>query len=111
AMAVLRLIGAVHAIAVELSRRHVVEIAVPDVLATFGQLDALEFAATLAVEQAQLDLGGVGGKQGKIGPPAVPACTEARIGSGGQAHVLVFGYQEYRCQRRDSETELGHELV
>src|SRR6185437_8562172 len=44
AMAMLRLIGAVHAIAVELSGRDVVEVAVPNVLAALGQLDAFELA-------------------------------------------------------------------
>ena len=56
AVAVLGLVGAVDAIAVELPGRDVVQIAVPDVLGALGQFDAFEFAAALAVEQAQLDL-------------------------------------------------------
>ena len=56
AVAVLGLIGPVNAIAVELSGRDVVQIAVPDVLAALGQFDAFELAAALAVEQAKLDL-------------------------------------------------------
>ena len=77
AVAVLGLIGAVNAIAVELSGRNVVQIAVPDIFGALGQFDAFEFAAALAVEQAKLDLLRVGGEQRKIGAPAVPACTEA----------------------------------
>src|SRR6516225_2201465 len=102
-MAVLRLIGAVNAVAIDLSRRNVVEIAVPDILAALRQLDALQLASAQIVEQAQLDLGGVGGEQGEIGTPAVPACTEARMASGGQSHRSVFRYQEDGGQRRDAQ--------
>ena len=56
AVAVLRRIGPVDAIAIELAGRDVVEIAVPDVLGAFRQLDPLELAAALTVEQAKLDL-------------------------------------------------------
>ena len=77
AVAVLGLVGPVHAIAVELAGRDVVQIAVPDVFGALGQFDALELAAALAVEQAQLDLLRIGREQRKIGAPAVPGCTEA----------------------------------
>jgi hypothetical protein len=72
----------VNAKAIELSGRNVVQIAVPDIFGTFGQFDAFELATALTVEQAKLDLLGVGGEQRKIGAPAVPACTEARERSG-----------------------------
>src|SRR6185437_7301801 len=87
AMAVLGRVGPVHAIAIELPRRHVVEIAVPDVFAAFGQLDAFELTPSLIVEQAKLDLLRVSGEQRKIGPAAVPACTEARGRSRRQSHI------------------------
>ena len=77
AVAVLGLVGAVNAIAVELAGRYVVEIAVPDVFGALGQFDALEFAPALAVEQAQLDLLRIGGEQREVGPPSVPAGAEA----------------------------------
>src|SRR5205823_4561842 len=91
AVAVLGLIRAVNAVAVELPGRNVIEVAVPDVLAALGKFDALELAPALAVEQAKLDLLRVGGEQRKVGAPAVPACTEAREGSGRQTHALAFG--------------------
>src|SRR5579863_7497038 len=75
AVAVFGLIGSVNPIAVELPRRDVVQVAVPDIFAALGQFDAFEFAASLAVEQAKLDLLRIGGKQREIGTPAVPACT------------------------------------
>ena len=76
-VAVLGLVGAMNAIAIELPGRNVVQIAMPYVLAALGQLDAFEFAAALAVEQAQFNLSRIGGKQREIGAPAVPARTEA----------------------------------
>ena len=65
----------VDAIAIELPGRDVVEIAVPDVLVALGQFDPLELAATLAVEQAKLDLLRIGREQRKVGAPSVPACA------------------------------------
>ena len=106
-MAVLGCVGAVHAIAVELPGRDIVQIAMPDVLGAFRQLDALELAAALIVEQAQLDLLRVGREQREIGAAAVPACAETRKGSGGEAHRSAFRYQEDGGERRDREAELG----
>ena len=96
AVAVLGLIRAVNAVAIELPGRNVIEVAVPDVLAALGKFDALELAPALAVEQAKLDLLRVGGEQRKVGAPAVPACTEAREGSGRQTHALAFRYEKNR---------------
>src|SRR5260221_12317520 len=101
-------VGAVNAIAVKLARRNVVEIAVPDVLAALRQFDAFELAAALAVEQAQLDLFGVGRKQRKVGAPAIPACAKACRASRRQSHTSVFRYEKYRGQRRNGQVELGN---
>ena len=79
AVARFRRVGPVHAIAVELARRDVGEIDVPDVLGALRQRDALDFASAVAVEQAKLDLGGVGGEQGEVGAAAVPIRAQ-RIG-------------------------------
>src|SRR5262245_5741054 len=76
AKAALRLMGAVHAVPVKLARANVVEIAVPDVLAALRQGDALALTPALAVEQAELDLAGIGRKQRKIRPPAIPGGAE-----------------------------------
>src|ERR1700722_5641125 len=108
AVAVFGLIGPVHAIAVELSGRDVVQITVPDVFTSFRQFDAFQFAPALAVEQAELDLLRVGGEQREIGAPAVPACTETRERSGGQSHASAFRYEKNGGQGRDGEIELGH---
>src|SRR6185437_16683685 len=91
--------------------RHVVQIAVPDVLAALRQLDALELTAALIVEQAQLDLLGVGGEQREVGAAAIPACAETRKRSGAEAHALAFGYKEYGAQRRDREVELRRGVI
>src|SRR5205085_3858856 len=63
AVAVLGLIRAVNAVAIELSGRNVIEVAVPDVLAALGKFDALELAPALAVEQAKLDFLRVGDRK------------------------------------------------
>jgi hypothetical protein len=76
-MAVFGLVGTVNAIAVKLSGRNVVQIAVPDIFAALRQFDALELAAALRVEQAKLHLLRVGGEQRKISTSTVPACAEA----------------------------------
>src|SRR4051812_30859106 len=80
-----------HAVAVELAGRDVVEIGVPDILGALRQLDALEFAAALHVEEAQLDLLRVGGEQREIGTASVPACAEACRRSSSQAHRQLSG--------------------
>src|SRR3989440_12188821 len=111
AVAVLGLIRAVNAVAIELSGRNVIEVAVPDVLAALGKFDALELAPALAVEQAKLDFLRVGGEQRKVGAPAVPACTEAREGSGRQTHALAFRYEKNRSQRRDGQIEFRYQAL
>src|SRR6266550_1287565 len=45
AVAMLGLIGSVNTVAIELSGRDIVEIAVPNVFGTLGQFDAFEFAS------------------------------------------------------------------
>ncbi len=75
-MAVLRLVGAIHAIAVDLAGMSVGQVTVIDLIGVFGQFDAFEFLLASGVEQAQLDLGGVGGKQREVHAQAVPGCTQ-----------------------------------
>src|SRR3954447_7539690 len=88
AVTVLRLVRTIDAVAVELSRRDVVQIAVPDVLGPLRQFDPLDLPSALAIEQAELDLFGIGGKQGKIGPSSVPGCSETGVASCSQAHCV-----------------------
>src|SRR5689334_12006507 len=56
-MAVLRIVWAVNAIAVNRPRARVGEISVPDLVGIFGQFDASDFLAAVRLEQAELDLG------------------------------------------------------
>src|SRR5207302_2720603 len=111
AVAVLGLVGPVNAVAIELSGRNVVQIAVPDIFGAFRQLDAFEFTTALTVEQAKLDLLRVGREQRKIGAPAVPACTEARERSGGKSHASAIRYEKNGGQSRDGEIEFGHQTI
>ena len=108
AVTMLGFVWSINSIAVKLTGRDVIEITVPDILVALGQLDALEFAPSLVIEQAKLDFSRIGRKQGKVGAPAVPACTEARERSGGQSHALIFRYEKNAGQRRDGKLKLGH---
>ena len=81
----------------------------PDVLGALGQFDALDLAPALAVEQTKLDLLRVGGKQREIGPPSVPACTEARGRSGCQSHKAIAPFPIVRHDCGDPFTNFGNE--
>ena len=91
AMAGFRLVGAVDAIAVELARLRVGQIAVPDVLGALRQRDALGLVAAGLVEQAELDLFGGRREQREVRAAAVPggaermrrACRDARAQTSG----------------------------
>jgi hypothetical protein len=50
------LIAAVNAVTIELSRPDIVQVAVPDILSSLRQGDAFDFAAAVAIEEAELDL-------------------------------------------------------
>ena len=75
-----RLVGAVDAVAVDGAGPDLGQVAVPDLVGVFGQLDALDLLVAGAVEQADLDLGGVGREEREIGALAVPgrAAREGR---------------------------------
>jgi len=66
------LVRAVYAIAVQLARLGFRQIAAPYLVGLLAQPDAREFALAGTVEQAQLDLLRVLGKQGEIDPFPVP---------------------------------------
>ena len=83
-----RIVGSVHAIAVTLARCDAGQVAVPDEVVDFGQLD-LRFceraaaaaslgalAGRIAIEQAQLHTLGNLREQGKVRTPSVPRRTE-----------------------------------
>jgi hypothetical protein len=48
---------------------------VPHLIGKFRQLNSLDLSLALLVEEAQLDLGRVGGKQGKIDAEPRPGCA------------------------------------
>jgi hypothetical protein len=58
-VALVRLIGPVHAIAVDRSRASVRQKPMPNLISIFGQFDAFDLALAAVVEQAQLDFGGM----------------------------------------------------
>src|SRR5262245_5354224 len=79
AMALIGLIGAVDAIAVELSWAHLVEMHMPDILRALWHDHTCVFAGSDRIEQAELDLFGMRGEQREVGASAIGRCPE-RIG-------------------------------
>jgi hypothetical protein len=81
AVPLLRLVGPVHAIAVELAGAQLRQVAVPDEIGALAQRDALHLALAGLLEQAQLDLLGVAREQREIHPFAVPGRAERMRGT------------------------------
>jgi hypothetical protein len=52
------------------------QVPVKDLIGVFGQLEPRDLLVAGAVEEGDLDLGGVGGKEREIGALAVPARPE-----------------------------------
>ena len=86
AMAVLRLVRAIGAITVDQPGARIGQIAVPDLVGAFRHLEALDLAPSRRIEQAELEPGGVGGKDGEIGAEPVPGGAQ-RIGRPGQQPI------------------------
>ena len=79
AMAVLRLVGPVGAIAVDQAGARIGHVAVPDLVGAFRQLEAHDLAPARRIEDAELDLGGMGGEHREVGAEPVPGGAQ-RIG-------------------------------
>src|SRR4029079_1785453 len=75
AMALLRLIRTVHAIAVELAGPRFGQVAMPDLIGLLAQRDALQLAPPAIIEQAQLDAIRKLREQREVDPLAVPRRT------------------------------------
>ena len=71
-----RLVGAMDAVAIEGARSDLGQVPVEDLVGVFGQLNPCHLLVAGAVEEADLDFGGVGGKEREIGALAVPARPE-----------------------------------
>ena len=92
AIAVLRIVRSVDAIAVELSGAHVGQIAVPDLIGALAQSDRVRFDVVVFVlEQAELDAGRVLGEDREVDALAVPCGTERIRLAGPDAHVFSSG--------------------
>src|SRR5277367_4246803 len=72
----LRLVWAVHTIAVDRAGPNSRQVAVPNLISVFGQTDARGLALAVLVEQADLHLGRMRRKQGEIDAVPVPGRTE-----------------------------------
>ena len=76
AVPLLGLVGAVHAVAVELPRPRLRKVAVPDEIGALAKRDALRLAPSRLVEEAELDPLGVAREEGEVHALAVPRRPE-----------------------------------
>src|SRR5207245_10352185 len=83
------MIRAVNPVTLELSRRDIIDVAVPDILGAFWQCDALNLAAAMAVEQAKLDLFGVCRKQRETASAPVPCGSQRMRRTGRNPHTTA----------------------
>ena len=75
-MAVLRLVRPIDAIAVAQAGPRVGDVAVPDLIGVLGKREPVQLAPAALVEQAELDLFRVRGKEGEVNAFAVPGRAE-----------------------------------
>src|SRR5262245_2344213 len=85
----LRVIRAVNPVTVELSRRNIIEVAMPDILGTFWQRDALDLAPTMAVEWTKLDLFGIRRKQRETSSAPIPSGSRWMRRTGRNPHTTA----------------------
>ena len=79
AVTLLRLIGSVDPVAVELSGLDVGQVGVPDLIGLFAQADALRLRRRLGrIEQAQFHFGGVLGEEREVNSLPVPRCAQRK---------------------------------
>ncbi len=88
AVAVRGVVVAVDAIAVEQARKDVRQIAVPDLVGVFGEVDPLDLATAVRIEQTELDPLGIGGEEREIDAAAVPGGPERSGAAGTDAASL-----------------------
>src|ERR1700704_3624261 len=110
-MVFVRLVGTIGAITVDQAGARIGQIAVPDLVGVFRHLEALDLAPPRRVEQAELELGGVSGKDGEVDAESVPGGAQ-RIWRAGQqsirpAHHAQSSGRSIRVARggRGSRTE------
>src|SRR3569833_1194503 len=96
AVAGVRLVGTVNAVAIDCARPHVGQITVPDLVGIFGQLDPFDLGLAGIVEQAKLDLGRIRGKQRKIDTKPVPGSAKRKRPAFGD---LGFAQAERRASQ------------
>ena len=96
AVALLGPIGAMHTVAVEQAGAFQRQIAVPDEIGLLRHDDALEFTATVRVEQTQFDLRRVLRKEREIHALAVPRGTQGE-GLAGSHRACGFDHEFVHC--------------
>ncbi|MNV94385.1 hypothetical protein D3C71_1891740 [compost metagenome] len=75
AVPVLRVVRAMGAVAIDQPGLSVRQIAVPDLIGAFRQIEAAQFLAAFRVEQAQFHAGGVGGEDREVHAQPIAGCA------------------------------------
>ena len=97
AQAVVRLVGAVNPVAVELAGTDAGDVAVPHAGATFGEDDAPRLPRGMrGVEETELDAAGVGGEEREVDAETIPGGAEG-----------IRGTESYAGHREQSFTASG----
>jgi hypothetical protein len=79
AVALLGSVGAIDAKAVNGAWLQTGNVAMPDFVGELGQFDALQLFGARIIEEAEFNLGGIGGKEGKVDALDIP-CSSAGMG-------------------------------
>jgi hypothetical protein len=87
AVARLGFVRSVHPVAIELTRPHVRQVTMPDLMCVFRQSDSRDLALAAAVEQTNLDPFGVGREQREVRVRAVPCRAHRTRSAGPHANV------------------------
>src|ERR1700738_360931 len=94
AQAALGIVWAVDPVAIELPRQHIIEIAVPDILGPLRKRYALDLPAAVPIEQAELDLFRIGGKQCEGCSTPVTGSSQGVRQPGGEPHATAPGREK-----------------
>ena len=101
AVSIPRLVRAMYAITIDSTRPRVGNVAVPDLVRVFRQLDALDLAPSIRTEETQLDLAGMRREDREVDPEPIPGRAQrkrppfsyprSQIGLDGRGSTRGFG--------------------
>jgi len=85
-----RIVGAVHAVSVQLPRSDVRQVAVPDLMGIFRKRYPGDLLVAVFVEEAEIHPFRVSGEEGEVGSTAVPGCSQGIRSARPEPVCLMF---------------------